>query len=87
MNRGHAIQISVKVQRKKGRTVTKEWLQKAIEHRIETGKDTPGIIITAINWQAGNKPHIYTKPDDIETILEKLRYIPEIRPSIFRKVR
>ena len=87
MERGHTIQISVKVRRKKGKQVTKEALQKAIERRIETGINPPGIVITAINWRAGQKNYIYTKARDIESILDKLRYIPEIRPGVFRKVR
>jgi hypothetical protein len=87
MERGHTIQISVKVRRKKGKQVTKEALQKAIERRIENGINPPGIIITAINWRAGRRDYTYTKSSDIEAILDKLRYIPEIRPSVFHKVR
>jgi len=87
MERGHTIQISVKVRRKNGKQVTKEALQKAIESRIETGVNPPGVVITAINWRARQKNYAYTKASDIESILDKLRYIPEIRPRVFHKVR
>lgn len=86
--RGHEIQISVKIRKKKGQIVTKKLLQDAIERQIETGKKDPNIVITAINWSVNKRaPHVYTDPKSIDEIVDKLRYIPEIRPRVFHKVR
>lgn len=86
-HRAVSIQIRVRVHRPLKLKLTKAFLAEAVKYRIDNGEDLPGIEITGVVWEKGDRTYNYEDEPAITRALYAAGRIMKIDPSVFHQVR